>query len=220
MPSQDQIREDAQRRVAFLSALYDRERDGQSPHLGQLAEDLGLDPNDPSIHRLSKDLRDANLIAGTGVFGGGIPRPRLTEAGKQTVMRSLAPADAVNPSRGSTNATISGITMGDGNTVSFMQNSPGGSQETTLMPFMQRRVLAWLDDVDKRAPKHHFTSSQDLADIQELSAELRTEVNGEARQGRVRELTQHIVGILSAASASLVSNGLVEAGQALLQHLG
>ncbi|MGW4682910.1 hypothetical protein ACWEOS_30990 [Micromonospora taraxaci] len=218
MPTQDQIREDGQRRIAFLNALYDRERDGQSPHLGQLAEDLGLDPNDPSVHQLSKELRDAALIAGTGAWGGGIPRPRLTEAGKQTVIRNLTPADF--PSSGGTNATISGITMGDGNTVSFMQNSPGSSQETTLMPFMQRRVLTWLDDVDRRAPRHHFTSPQDLSDVQELSADLRAEVNGDARQGRVRELTQHIVGILSATSASLASNGLVEAGQALLQHLG
>ncbi|MEU4371817.1 hypothetical protein [Micromonospora chersina] len=220
MPSRDQIREDETRRIAFLSALYDRERKGQSPNLDQLAQDIGLERGDRSAEQLSNDLRDGGYIAGTGSWGGGIPRPRLTELGKQAVRQSVTAVETPVQSTGGTNATISGITMGDGNTVSFMQNSPGSSQANTLMPFMQRRVLAWLDDVDERAESHGFTSSQDLVDVRELSTELRAEVNGEARQGRVRELTQHIVGILGSATASLVSSGLTEAGQALLQHLG
>ncbi|MEV5764820.1 hypothetical protein AB0L34_09630 [Micromonospora sp. NPDC052213] len=90
MPTHDQIREDERRRLAFLSALYDREREGQSPNLGQIAEDLGFDRQDQSVARLSNELRDAGYISGTGSWGGGIPRPRLTEAGRQAVIRSLS----------------------------------------------------------------------------------------------------------------------------------
>ncbi|MBQ1065127.1 hypothetical protein [Micromonospora sp. C41] len=219
MPNWDDVREDEERRNAFLGALWDRERAGQSPNLNQIAEDIGLEPNGRSVAQLSNDLRDAGYISGTGSWGGGIPRPRLTERGKQVVIRSITPANPAEPSRGSTNATISGVHIGDGNTVSFMQNSPGSTQNTAVTPLVQRRVLAWVDALEQGAHRYSYSSEQDLADVRELSAELRTEVNGEARRGRVRELVQNIVTLMSAATTMLASPGLVEAGNQLLQLL-
>jgi hypothetical protein len=213
MPTRSEIDEDEGRKAALLAALYDRERGGNAmPSLDRLAEDIGMAANDPAVARLSNELKEAGLIAGKGSWGGGVFRPQLTEAGRRAVAISFQP-----PQQGGSN--ISGVSIGGaGHTVSFMQNSPGATQEVSLAPFLQRRVETWLDDLERRGPKQH-SSDHDSADIAELAAELRGEIQGQARSGRVRQLVSHLVGILGDQTASLASAGLLEAGEALLHQL-
>jgi hypothetical protein len=82
-------------------------------------------------------------------------------------------------------ANISGISMGNNNTVSFMQNSPGATQQTKLEPYMKRDIEEWLDKLVPAA-EDLVRSPAHVGDVQQYAERIRGEVVvPEPHRGRV-----------------------------------
>lgn len=76
----------------------------------------------------------------------------------------------------------------------------------------KRRILAWAEDVERRAPSHGL-NPEDLDDVLQEVAELRAEVEKDQPDAsQLRRLGQRTLRILGTVAGSLASDGIVEVG--------
>jgi hypothetical protein len=223
MPDQQTIRAEQERRLRFLYALYDREQAGEEyARADQVAKDIGMDPDNwYPIGRITQALAADYLIAGSegGAELNGLLIVGLMGDGRRLVESKLAGHEPPGGSPASVgNITIGGY--GHQTVFNINQNSPGATQQGEITAFDKRRILAWAEDVERRAPSHGLRPD-DLEDVLQEVAELRAEVEkDEPDASRLRRLGQRALRILGTGAGSLASSGLVAVGQEIFSQLG
>lgn len=215
MPSEDTVRNAKALRLRFLNALYDREQDGvHMPFTEEISKQIGVPAGDwHAIGQITGPLKDDGLIDGAATDQHGLIRVRLTGAGRRLVESK---AMGNEPPEGSP-ASVGNIRIaGDGNVINIAQHSANANLHAEITPFDKRQMLAWADDVERRAKNRQGMQPEDLEEIHQQVGELRSELDRtEPDPSKVRTIGKYIVRILSASAAGLVSGGLVETGKAL-----
>jgi hypothetical protein len=215
MPTHDQIVQDERQLQAFLSTLWDLERDGIHPTSDRVARDAGIPDDNQTVTRITRTLKQRGHIAGGVAMGGGVGRPTTTDPGRRAV------ADAVRPPTQPSN-TVSGFNFAGGTpTVNLAQGSPGASFSTKVQPYESRQVDDWLRLVGT-VPVEDLARTQDnIEDIHRYLIEIHGWLTSRDKdRGRLRDLLGHFLNVVKdpmavAASASGVISTAVQIHQAL-----
>jgi hypothetical protein len=214
VPTEEQVRAVRVQRLRYLKAIYELELLGERfPEAVEVARDAGMSTLDwDAIKNVTEALEADELIEGSPSAELGLVTVGLTARGRRLVEEKAAGHE---PSGGSP-ASVGNIQIdGSDNIVNVQQHSPGAIQQAEITPYDRRRMLQWIEDVERRASSHGLPS-EDLAEVQTELAELRAELDQEKPDpGKIRRIGKYVLRILGGAAGSLASAGLIEAGQAL-----
>jgi hypothetical protein len=200
---------------ALLAWLYDRHLDDvDSPPTSDFtASRFGQFYSDPftdaEIVRGTRQLAEDGYITGTGAWGAGIPRPRITSKGIQTARARRS----VNDDHPIPSPTIVTIT-GDHNTV--QSGSPGAAQHvtTTITDDHRRQAVELAATVDQAAA---LLGPDAVADAHALRCAVAT---GQHEPGVVRAALQRLQTTLLTGSTDLVGKAILGGATGLLAHYG
>ena len=154
-------------------------------------------------------LKDEGLITGTGVWGGGIPRPRITTKGERLIESGRSVNDDIAPAV-STSVSVTG----DGNVV--QAGSPHALQTATVsLTSTDRKIANQVADLLEQTA----TLGQ-VPDVEVLATNLRTSVNVDVQDPTLlrRALTGLVDKLADGTGTAIGAGALALAHPLLLAH--
>jgi hypothetical protein len=164
-------------------------------------------------------LKDAGFLAGSGSWGGGVGRPRLTTPGERLVESGRSVNDDTPPNAAADAAPPLNVTVVGSHNVNIAANSAGASQSVTLTQDNRSEVAGVADALEASLGLLGLDAAR-AVEAEDVAQELRQASESPSPQpGPVRELLNKAKSVAMAGTGTAVGSAIVALAEQALAGL-